>query len=341
MADSRFFKREGPFSAGQIASLTGGRCTGDAAQSFDDITALERADASCLTFFTNPRMIDDLATSQAGGVLLNEKNKHLLRTPAQAILCADPYRAMAQVAQHFYPLAARARPMPGELQEGQQVHATARLEEGVAIGFGALIGPGVEIGRNSVIGAGAIIGHGVAIGRACVIGANVSIGYALLGDRVIIHNGTSIGQDGFGFAPGAEHTKIPQLGRVIIQADVEIGSQCAIDRGTVGDTTIGEGSKLDNLVHLAHNVVVGRHCFLTAGVGVAGSSTLGDYVQMGGHAGVTDHVSIGSNSVVAAKAAVLRSFPANSKISGVPARPRREVYRDQVFLSRLRKKTKS
>ena len=160
----------------------------------------------------------------------------------------------------------------------------------------------------------------------------------MLGDRVIVHGGANIGCDGFGFAPGESHVKIPQIGRVILQADVEIGGNAVIDRGALGDTVIGEGSKLDNLVHIAHNVQMGRHCFITATCAIAGSTTLGDYVQMGGGAKVTGHVEIGDNCVISANSAVLRSFPDNSKIAGSPARLRSELYRDQAFISRLRKK---
>ena len=231
------------------------------------------------------------------------------------LICDDPYRAMAQISQAFYPLAARARHMPGGMQDGHNVHPDAKIGEGVVIAQNAIIGPGVEIGNGSYIGAGAVIGHGVVIGRDCTIGANATIGYALIGDRVIIHSGAAIGVDGFGYAPGASHVKIPQLGRVILQADVEIGANCGIDRGALGDTVIGEGSKLDNLVHIAHNVQLGRHCFLTALCAVAGSSTLGDYVQMGGQSAVGGHVSIGNRCVIAANASVLSSFPDGTEVA--------------------------
>ena len=201
-----------------------------------------------------------------------------------------------------------------------------------------VIGAGAEIGDGSYIGANAHIGHGVVLGRNCRVGANATISYAMLGDRVIVHGGANIGCDGFGFAPGESHVKIPQIGRVILQADVEIGGNTVIDRGALGDTVIGEGSKLDNLVHIAHNVQMGRHCFITATCAIAGSTTLGDYVQMGGGAKVTGHVEIGDNCVISANSAVLRSFPDDSKIAGSPARLRSELYRDQAFISRLRKK---
>ena len=340
MADERFYQRFGPFSLDELA----GQAAFQAPQSdvkLSDIASLETAGASELSFFSNPKLSDQLAATSAGAVLIKASHADLCPDATLPLICDDPYRAMAQISQAFYPLAARARHMPGGMQDGHNVHPDAKIGEGVVIAQNAIIGPGVEIGNGSYIGAGAVIGHGVVIGRDCTIGANATIGYALIGDRVIIHSGAAIGVDGFGYAPGASHVKIPQLGRVILQADVEIGANCGIDRGALGDTVIGEGSKLDNLVHIAHNVQLGRHCFLTALCAVAGSSTLGDYVQMGGQSAVGGHVSIGNRCVIAANASVLSSFPDGTEVAGIPARPRLDVYRDLAFLSRLRKRGKS
>ena len=340
MADERFYQRFGPFSLDELA----GQAAFKAPQSdvkLSDIASLETAGASELSFFSNPKLSDQLAATSAGAVLIKASHADLCPDATLPLICDDPYRAMAQISQAFYPLAARARHMPGGMQDGHNVHPDAKIGEGVVIAQNAIIGPGVEIGNGSYIGAGAVIGHGVVIGRDCTIGANATIGYALVGDRVIIHSGAAIGVDGFGYAPGASHVKIPQLGRVILQADVEIGANCGIDRGALGDTVIGEGSKLDNLVHIAHNVQLGRHCFLTALCAVAGSSTLGDYVQMGGQSAVGGHVSIGNRCVIAANASVLSSFPDGTEVAGIPARPRLDVYRDLAFLSRLRKRGKS
>lgn len=340
MADERFYQRFGPFSLDELA----GQAAFQAPQSdvkLSDIASLETAGALELSFFSNPKLSDQLAATSAGAVLIKASHADLCPDATLPLICDDPYRAMAQISQAFYPLAARARHMPGGMQDGHNVHPDAKIGEGVVIAQNAIIGPGVEIGNGSYIGAGAVIGHGVVIGRDCTIGANATIGYALIGDRVIIHSGAAIGVDGFGYAPGASHVKIPQLGRVILQADVEIGANCGIDRGALGDTVIGEGSKLDNLVHIAHNVQLGRHCFLTALCAVAGSSTLGDYVQMGGQSAVGGHISIGNRCVIAANASVLSSFPDGTEVAGIPARPRLDVYRDLAFLSRLRKRGKS
>lgn len=336
MADPRFYSRSGPFSLAELGAVAGFEAP-DVDLKVSDIASLETADATQLAFFSNPKLAEQLKESAAAAVLIKPQHVDLCPDGMVALACDDPYRSMAQISQAFYPLAAQSRPMPGDNQDGHGVHPDAKIGDDVSIAPNALIGPKAEIGDGCSIGAGAIIGHGVVLGRQCTIGANVSIGYALLGDRVIIHSGATIGSDGFGFAPGASHVKIPQIGRVILQADVEIGANGAIDRGALGDTIIGEGSKLDNLVHIAHNVQLGRHCFLTACCAVAGSSTLGDYVQMGGQSAVGGHITVGDRCVISANATVLSSFPADMQVAGVPARVRNDLYRDQAFLSRLRK----
>ena len=339
MADPRFYDKAGPFSVATLAQIVGGRYDGPPDTLLADIAALDEAQADEIAFLSDRKLADKLDGCQAGAVLVSEG---LLAEKAErVIICADAYLAMAQVAQQFYPQATRCLPMPGDLQEGHAIHPTAKLEENVQVGAGAVIGPRAEIGRDTVIAAGAIIGHGVVIGRGCSIGAHSVIGYALLGDNVIVASLVTIGSDGYGFVPGKTHTKIPQLGRVIVQANVEIGTACTIDRGSLSDTVIGEGSKLDNQVHVAHNVIIGRHCLITAQCCLAGSTVLGDYVQMGGRSGVVNHLSVGDHSRIGAGAGVLRSLPPYSDVSGIPARPRSEVYRDAAFVSRLRRQHES
>lgn len=344
MADARFYRREGPFRVADLAAHIGLDGIDDTLE-LTDIASLDEAMPDQLSFFSNPKMADKLAACKAGAVLIKPEHAALCPANVLAIICPDPYRAMALTTQLFYPDTALARPAAFGRQDDEQnsqqnsraVHPDAIIGEGVIIEPYAVIGPKAEIGAGSYIGAGAYIGHGTIIGRNCTIGANASVSYSLLGDGVIVHGGAQIGVDGFGFAPGEAHVKIPQLGRVILQDSVEIGANCGIDRGALGDTIIGEGSKLDNLNHIAHNVRVGRHCFITASCAIAGSTTLGDYVQMGGGAKITGHVTIGDNCVISAMSAVLRSFPANAKIAGSPARLRSELYRDQAFISRQRK----
>jgi len=198
-----------------------------------------------------------------------------------------PARAFVTVARTLFPQALRPSSLyPANDQGNAHVHPSARLEDNVVLEPGAVIGPAAEVGAGTVIAANAVIGTEVRIGRDCSIGAGASIDNALIGDRVIVHAGCRIGQDGFGFAMDAErHIKIPQVGRVIIQDDVEIGAGATIDRGFTRDTLIGEGTKIDNLVQVGHNASIGRYCVLAAQTAISGSSTLEDFAVVGARAG--------------------------------------------------------
>jgi UDP-3-O-[3-hydroxymyristoyl] glucosamine N-acyltransferase len=209
------------------------------------------------------------------------------------------------------------------------------LEEGVVLAPGVVIGQGARIGRGSSLGPGAKIGPGVAIGRDCRIGANAVIGFALIGDRVSIHAGAVIGEAGFGAAGGPTGVvDLPQLGRVILQDGVTIGANSCVDRGAFGDTTIGENSKIDNLVHVAHNVRLGRNCVAAAYTGISGSTVVGDGVAFGGKAGVADHLKIGAGAQIGASASVFKDVPAGETWTGFPARPLKRWLRETAWLSR-------
>jgi UDP-3-O-[3-hydroxymyristoyl] glucosamine N-acyltransferase len=217
-----------------------------------------------------------------------------------------------------------------------RVHPTARLEANVTVDPLAVIGAAAEIGAGTVIAAGAVVGPGVAIGRDCAIGSGAMIQQALISDRVIIHPGVRIGQDGFGYLPGPTGLqKIPQTRRVIIQDDVEIGANSTIDRGATRDTVIGEGIKIDNLVHIAHNCSIGRHCVIAAQTGVAGSVQVGDYVMMGGQVGVADHLTIGDGAMLAARSGVTADVPAGARYNGWPAQPSCEWLRGISWVRRM------
>ena len=303
-----------------------------------DVAALDEAGPDDLSFLDNPRYLDDFRATRAGAVLVAPRYAGQTPAGAAALTTPQPYRAMAQVMARLYPHAARPRSSFGEsgVSAAACVHSSARLEPGVVVDPGAVIGPGAEIGAGTVIGANAVIGPQVRIGRDSVIGPLATIACALIGNRVIIHPGAHIGQDGFGFAMGPRgHLKVPQIGRVIIQDDVEIGAGSTIDRGANRDTVIGEGAKIDNLVQIGHNVTIGRHCVLVSQSGVSGSTVIGDFAALGGQAGLTGHLKIGAGAQIAAQAGVMSDVPAGERWSGAPAQPLRAFFREVAALRKL------
>ncbi len=340
MAKISFFPLAAAPTLREVAQWTGAAIGegADPERIIHDVAALDEAGPDDLSFFDNPRYLDEFKATRAGAVLVAPRYAEQAPGAAARLITAQPYRAMAQVMTRLYPQAARPRSVFGEtgVSPAAFVHSAARLEPGVVVDPGAVIGPGAEIGAGTVIGPNAVIGPQVRIGRDSVIGALATVSCALIGDRVIIHPGAHIGQDGFGFAMGPRgHLKVPQIGRVIIQDDVEIGAGSTIDRGANRDTIIGEGAKIDNLVQIGHNVVIGRHCILVSQSGVSGSTVIGDFAALGGQAGLTGHLKIGAGAQIAAQAGVMTDVPAGERWSGAPARPLRAFFREVAALRKL------
>jgi len=303
-----------------------------------DIAPLDRARPSDISFLDSPKFLDALRTTRAGVCLLAPRFAAQAPERLAILLAPEPYRAFVAVARALFPTALRPSSLFGASgRSGEaRVHPSARIEAGVTIDPLAVIGPDAEIGSGSLIAAGAVIGPCVAIGRDCAIGAGATITHALLGDRVIIHAGARIGQDGFGYLPSPRgHQKIPQTRRVIIQDDVEIGANTTIDRGSTRDTVIGEGTKIDNLVQIAHNVSIGRHCLIAGQTGISGSSQVGDFVMMGGQVGLADHVSIGSGAMLGAQSGYMTDVPPGGRFVGSPAQPVREFMKSVAVLRKL------
>jgi len=303
-----------------------------------DVAPLDRAGPDDLIFFDKMKFAGDLAATQADVCLTSAQFAPHVPKNVMVLRCDDPYRAFITVARSLFPESMQPSSMfqASGVAVDAHVHPSARMENGVTIDPGVVIGPRAEIGARTVIAAGATIGPDVRIGRDCTIGAGAAIVHALIGDRVIIHSGTRIGQDGYGYTQGPKgQQKIPQLGRVIVQDDVEIGTNTTIDRGSIRDTVIGEGSKIDNLVQIAHNVLIGRHCILAGQVGVSGSVTIGDYAVLGGKVGIADHLTIGEGAVFAAGSGVITDVAAGERWGGYPATPVREWMRAFVLLRRL------
>jgi UDP-3-O-[3-hydroxymyristoyl] glucosamine N-acyltransferase len=308
-----------------------------------NIAPLDTAIASDISFMDNSKYLDALAKTRAGACLVSPRFEAAVPAGAVVLLTPEPYRAFVAVARALFPGALR----PSSLfdvtgrSKAAQVHSSAKLEAGVTVDPLAVIGPQAEIGAATVIAAGAVIGPGVCIGRDCAIGAGTTILAALIGDRVIIHSGVRIGQDGFGYLGGPQgHQKIPQTRRVIIQDDVEIGANTTIDRGSTRDTIIGEGTKIDNLVQIAHNCSIGRHCMIAAQTGMAGSVVVGDFVMMGGQVGISDHLTIGTGAMLGARAGVMSNVAAGARWAGYPAESIIDWKRSVAALRRLTRRSR-
>lgn len=334
MADPRFFTCAGPFTLARLAEIAEAEIAAgsDPERSFDDVAPLDAAGPTQFSFLDNRRYADVFARSSAGGAVVHPALAAKAPFGMAVLLAEDPYRAYARIAQAFYP---RPPLVPG-VAATATVDATATLGEGCRVEPGAVIGARARIGARCQIGPNAVVGEGVVLGDDCTVGALATLSHAVVGNRVNIYTGCRIGQDGFGFAMGpGGHLKVPQLGRVVIQDDVEIGANTTIDRGAGPDTLIGEGTKIDNLVQIGHNVQLGRHCVIVAQVGISGSTRADDFVAMGGQAGITGHLRIGPGARIAAQSGVMRDVEAGATVGGSPAMPMQEWLRQQATLGQL------
>ena len=331
MPDPRFFDSLGPAVLSELAQA-GAATLADAALGGRVIThaaPLDGADSGGVTFFSDAKRKDAAERTAAGACFVRPEHQSFLPATCAALVTARPQAAWAVAANRLHAPHIHLVGAPA-------LHPDAVLEDQVLLSPNVTIGQGARIGRGTRIGPGAVIGPGVVIGRGCSIGANVVIGFAMLGDHVSISAGAVIGEAGFGAALGPNGmVDLPQLGRVVIQDNVTLGANSCVDRGAFGDTTIGENTKIDNLVHVAHNVRIGRNCVLAAYTGVSGSTVIGDGVAFGGKAGVADHLNIGSGASIGAAASVLKDVPEGETWTGFTARPLRRWLRETAWLSRM------
>lgn len=318
-------------SAGQLGRAVGAKVEGDADRRITGVAALGDAGPGDLSFLVNPKYRDQAKTTRAGALVL-ATNESEITAPA-VLRSKNPYATFARVVRLLHP---EPQGTPG-VADGARVDASALLGAEVEIGPNAAIGAGARIGARTRIGAGAVVGRGVVIGEDCRVFPNVTLYDGVtLGSRVVVHAGTVIGADGFGFAKEAgRYLKVPQVGTVVVEDDVEIGANCAIDRAALGRTSIGRGTKIDNLVMIAHNCTIGPDSVLVAQVGISGSVSIGARATLAGQSGVAGHLRLGDDVIVSGKCAVFKDLPDGSFVSGIPARPHRQWLRREAALNRI------
>lgn len=336
MPDPQFYLSHGPLSVGDLTRLTGAVTARPDAASLSIVGAapLDRAGPTDVAFLADRKHLGALRATGAGACFVHEAQAADVPEGCVALVTPRPHAAWA--------MAAAALHEPRAFDYTAAAHPPeADIEDGVLLAPNVTLGAGVKIGRGTRIAPGAVIGPGVAIGRDCEIGPNATVTFALLGDRVRLFAGVRIGEAGFGATAAAGGViDVPQLGRVILQDGVTIGANSCVDRGAWEDTVLGENTKLDNMVHVAHNVRIGRNCVLAGFTGISGSVTIGDGCAFGGRAGIADHVTIGDGAQVAAGSGVFRDIPGGETWGGIPAQPIRNWLRETAMLSRLAKEKK-
>jgi UDP-3-O-[3-hydroxymyristoyl] glucosamine N-acyltransferase len=337
MADPRFFERAGPYTLDALASLTGARLLDPAAggRLIADVAPLETAGSEDVAFLDNRKYAEAFAASRAGAAFVDERMAGRAPPGMALLIAGEPYKAFARAAQAFYP----ATPINPRRAASAVIDPTASVPQDCDIGANVVIEAGAQLGSRCEIGPNTVIGAGVELGEDCRIGPNVTLSHCLIGSRVVLHPGVRIGQAGFGFAPDPHGpVKVPQLGRVVIGDDVDIGANTTIDRGSGHDTVIGASTMIDNLVQIGHNVVLGRGCVLAGQVGISGSTRLGDFVMAGGQAGLAGHLRIGTGARIAAKAGLMRDVEPGATVCGSPAVPIGLFMKQVAILQRLARK---
>ena len=326
MPDPRFFETLSPLSVANLAAQIGGEVERGGDRMIASVAPLSSADGGAIAFLGDRKFALALTATKAGCVIVPAEATEAVPSDAAVIVSRTPQAAWAKASLLLH------RPI---LLDAAITRDQAAEDDSVVVEPGAVLGKGVRIGRGSRIGANSVIAPGVQIGRDCVVGSNVTVGFALIGDRVKLYAGARIGEAGFGATgTAAGAMDIPQLGRVILQDGVTVGANSCIDRGAYDDTVIGENTKIDNLVMVGHNCVIGRNNLMAANTGISGSVTSGDNVIFGGKAGIGDHITIGEGARVAAGAGVLADIPAGETWSGYPARPIRQFLRETIWLAK-------
>jgi UDP-3-O-[3-hydroxymyristoyl] glucosamine N-acyltransferase len=334
MGDARFFARVGPHALAAIAAAAKGTAPA-IEKAFTGVAPLQSARPDQVSFLDNRRYAMALEQTMAGAVIVHPDMLNRVPAATIPIVTTATYEGWARVAALFHPA---APPRPG-VHRSAVIAETARVDSSAEVGPYVVIAAGAEIGSGCRIGPFVSIGEGVALGPECRIGAHATLSHALLGARVYIYPGARIGQEGFSFASTeAGFLSIPQLGRVVVEDDVEVGANTTIDRGSTRDTIIGAGSHLDNLVQIGHNVRLGRCCVIVAQVGIAGSTVLEDFVQVGGQAAIAGHLLIGHGAQIGAQAGVISDVAPGAVLLGSPAQPRKEFFRQVVALKRMVRK---
>ncbi len=345
MIDNRFFIRNGLETIDRItvAAKEKGAIFTDIPQGgriIAHVATLKEAGAEDLSFFENAKYRDDFLQTEAGFCISRPGTEAVASANCILLLSPDPYSAYALCAEVMYD---NIGAIPTAFEEyrvynGAYVAKDARLEEGIALSPGVMIGARAEIGSGTVLHSHVSVGAGCTIGRDCEIFAGVSVTHALIGDRVRLSYGARIGQEGFGFAPGKKHISVPQLGRVILQDSVEIGANSAVDRGAISDTVIGEGTKIDNLVQIGHNVRIGRHCLIAGQTAIAGSVVMEDYVMCGGQTCIAGHLTVGAQARISGGASVMHHVPAKEVWGGAPAQLIHKYFKEVALLRKMAQK---